>query len=118
VDHQVVREVVDRQDLVDLLEQVVAQDQVDHLAQVDHQDQVVHPDHPVLVVHPVRVDHQARAVQLDQVVHQVLVMMVLIQVDGYLIVVLWRQMIQHLVTLVLILQLYLVLLRYLFTIVI
>jgi hypothetical protein len=64
--------------------------------QVEAQDQVVHP---VLVDHPVRVD------QLDQVVHQVLVMMVLIQVDGILTQVLWHQVIQRLINLVLILQL-------------
>jgi len=52
------------------------------------------------------------------VVHQVLVMMVLIQVDGYLIVVLWLGVIQQLMTLVLILQLYLVLVEYLFIILI
>jgi hypothetical protein len=90
---------------------VVAQDQVDHqvhqalLELQVHPDQVVALDLQDQVVHPVLVDHRVRVDQLDQVAHQVLVMMVLIQVDGILTQVLWHQVIQRLINLVLILQL-------------
>jgi hypothetical protein len=77
--------------LMDLPVHQVVQAQVAHQAQVVHlvvPDLLGQVDLPVHQVVQVQAAHQVHQVLVDQVVHLVLVMMVLTQVDGFLIQVL------------------------------